>query len=322
MTTDAEHTIAVVFDRPGGAEVLRTATVPSGVPASGEARIAVVAAAVHPADVALRAGSRPIAGPGPFVAGMAVAGVVDRAGPDSAWRVGDRVMTMTLPSGPYGGGYRGAVVAPDDTLARVPGDIDLVQAATLPMNGHTALQAVRSLVLGAEDGDGDGDGDGATVLVTGAAGALGALVVPLLAESRARVVAVARAGDREEVLARGASVFVEAGDDPAARVLSAVGAPVDAAVDLAVLDDRILPAVREGGGIATLRGWDGGGRAHVRVHPVTVPQEWRHGPQLEQLAAPRYLTRPVRAFAPDAAGEAHRLVEAEGLRHGVVIRFG
>ncbi len=302
---------AVGFTAPGDADALRVVHVPVSDPGPAEVLVRVAAAAVHPSDIAVRAGAMPIAGPPPHVPGMAFAGVVERAGEGSRWHPGDRVMGMALPSSPYGGAYRERLVTADDTLGAVPGTVDLAVAATLPMNGHTAAQALRVLELPA----------GSTVVVTGAAGALGALFVPLAVEAGLRVIGVCSDTDRWDVLGRGASSVLTRGDDLPGRLLAHTGGQVDAVVDLAVTDGELLAAIRPGGVLVTVRGWRGPEDCPVRVAPVMVPAEWRSGSRLEQFTDPRYLTRPVERFAPEAAPDAHRLVAAGGLRAGVVIDF-
>lgn len=303
---------AVVFTASGDPDVLHVVRLPSPAPGPSEVRVRVSGAAVHPTDLFLRAGLRPLAGDGPHIPGMAFAGVVDAVGPGSRWRPGARVMGMALPSSPYGGAYRGSLIAPDDTIAAVADDVDLFAAATLPMNGHTALQALRKTGVAAGD----------TLAVTGAAGALGTLTASLAAEHGVRVVAVARADDRDHAIARGATWFVAGGDgDEAAKIVAAVGAPVDAAIDAAVLDARLLGAIRPGGVLATLRGWVPDTDTAVRVAPIRVPEEWHAGSSLTPLAHPRHLTRPVRLLRPSDAPQAHRMVERGGLRENVVLDF-
>lgn len=303
---------AVAFTEPGDADALHVVQVTVPDPGREEVLVRVTAAAVHPSDIAVRAGAMPIAGPPPHVPGMAFAGTVEQAGPGSRWRPGDRVMGMALPSSEYGGAYRERLVTADDTLAAVPTEVDLAAAATLPMNGHTATQALRVLQLPA----------GATVVVTGAAGALGALFVPLAAAAGLRVIGVCADADRWDVLGRGADAVLTRGDDLPARILAHHGGPVDAVVDLAVLDGALLEVIRPGGVLATFRGWRGPEDAPVRVVPVMVPAEWRSGRQLEVFTEPRFLTRPVERFAPEDAAAAHRRVAGGGLRAGVVIDFG
>src|SRR5690606_28213240 len=73
-----------------------------------------------------------------------------------------------------------------------------VAAATLPLNGLTAAQALDRLGLRA----------GETLLVTGAAGAVGGFAVQLAAARGIRVVAVAGAEDEPLVRELGAELFV------------------------------------------------------------------------------------------------------------------
>ncbi len=309
-STRTTATTAVAFLAPGGPEVLSVLELPLAEPGFAEARIRVAAAAVHPADLVLRAGLRPVEVGPPFVPGMAVAGVVATVGPGSRWSPGDRVMTMTLPSGPYRGGYRASVVAPDDTIALVPDDLSLEVAATLPMNGHTALQILDALSAG----------PGTTIAVTGASGALGSLVVPLAKARGARVIAAAREHDAERLAALDPDVVVAA-DDLVAGILAAEGGQVDAIADLAVLDARVLPAVRAGGRIASLRGWQGPDDGEVSVHAVAVPREWHRGDRLEEVVRISARNRPVEVFSPHEAARAHQLVQAGGLRRSLVLSF-
>lgn len=305
---------AVGFRRPGPPEVLEVLEVPRPDPGPDEVRVRVAAAAVHPADLAIRSGSYPVEVASPHVPGMAAAGTIDAVGDGSAWAVGDRVLTMALPSGPHGGAYVDHLVAPDDSLARVPGDVDLAVAATLPMNGHTALQALRLLALTPGD----------TLAVTGAAGALGAIVIPLAVADGLRVVADAAPDDADLVRSRGAEVVVPRGDDVATHIREATdGVGSDGLVDAAVLDDAIVPAVRDGGGIASLRGWTGPAGRGIRVHPVYVTEEHGNGAELDrlvQLVASGHLVPPeVARFGPDQAALAHHLAAGAGVRNGVVI---
>ncbi|PRI11184.1 quinone oxidoreductase family protein [Leucobacter massiliensis] len=306
---------AIVFDEPGGPEVFRVEQAPAPDPGPGEVRLRVAASGVHPTDLVSRSGARPLNGPGPHVIGMAVSGVVEQAGPGSTWRPGTRVIGMALPSSRYGGGYQSRLVAPDDTLAAVPDDLDLVTAAALPMNAHTAIQALREL----------GRGPRATLGVVGAAGALGTVLTSLAAARGMRVVALARAEDRERVLELGADACAAAADgagaDPAALLLDAAGGPLDAVADLAVLDGALLPAVADGGTLVTLRGWRGEEQDRVRIAPVAVPEEWHRGAQLAEALHGPHLRRPLRSFAPHEIAQAHRMLASGGLRENLVIVF-
>src|SRR3954471_22975992 len=100
----------------GGPEVLRVMELPDPVPAAGEVRIRVHAAAVNPTDTMLRSGvvrswlgSRPA----PYVPGMDAAGVVDAIGPDTdtSLRPGDPVIAIVRAYGQQGA-YAEFVVVP------------------------------------------------------------------------------------------------------------------------------------------------------------------------------------------------------------------
>jgi NADPH:quinone reductase len=315
MTTYPVQARAVVFDAPGGPDVLHVADVPVPEPGEAETRIQVAAAAVHPTDPARRAGAWPLTGDPPHVPGMAIAGVVEDVGPGSRWQAGDRVMAMMLPFSPYGGGYVAAVIAPDDTIARAPEGADLATAATLPMNGHTALQALRLIDLS----------PGETVAVTGAAGALGAIVIPLAVDAGLVVIADASPDDHDLVAALGPQIIVPRGDDVVQHIRAVRPDGVDGLIDAATLNERMVPAVRDGGVIASLRGWTAELPRGIRVHPVAVSDDWHRASQLDRLTAlieaGTLVPRQLRRFAPADAPTAHRLIEAGGVRTGIVIDF-
>jgi NADPH2:quinone reductase len=138
---------AVGFSEFGGPETLGLVSLPVPVPGPGEVRVRVAAAAVNPTDLAFRSGghrSMPDGMSPPYVPGMDLAGVVDVAGADAAgqWASGDRVMAAVSPWAPGGGAQAEFVVVAADALARVPGQISLEAAATLPMNALTVRAAL------------------------------------------------------------------------------------------------------------------------------------------------------------------------------------
>jgi NADPH:quinone reductase-like Zn-dependent oxidoreductase len=104
---------------------------------------------------------------------------------------------------------------------------------------------------------------------------------------------------------------------------------VDGLVDAALLEERVIGAVRDGGAIVTLRGFDGGGDDHDRrgitFHPVFVRNSAREHAKLDRLRAQAeagILTlRVARTFPASQAPEAHRLLEAGGVRGRIVLEF-
>jgi NADPH:quinone reductase len=301
----------------GGPDVLAMVELPEPEPSGGQVRIRVAAATVNPADTVLRTGRHgpPSDGPLPYVPGMELAGVVDAAGPGSRWSPGERVMAIVSPRSPGGGAQAELVVVPDDSVARVPDGVGLAAAATLPMNGLTARLALDLLALG----------PGQTLAVTGAAGAVGGYTIQLAVSDGLRVIADAAPADAELVRGLGAQVVVERGPGIAPAIRRAVPHGVDALVDAAVMGPPVLAAVRDGGQIAAVRPFRGETERSIAITLVLVAEYLHAGDKLAALAAlaaDGRLTLRVAAELPaEQAAQAHRLLEAGGVRGRLVLTF-
>ena len=302
----------------GGPEVLHLVELPEPHAGPGEIRVRVHAAAVNPTDTGLRAGSYGLRlgdRPPPYVPGMDAAGVVDEVGAGSRFGLGDRVMAIALPTGAHGGAYADELVVPDASAVPVPAGADFAAAATLPMNGLTAWLALDQLALPA----------GATIAVTGAAGAFGGYVVQLAKVRGLQVIADASEADEPLVRRLGADHVVRRGPDVADRVRELVPAGVDGLADGSVQNGEVAPAVRDGGDMAVVRGWDGDPGRGITVHRVRVFEaatDTAALDELRQLAETGALTlRVAQVLPPDRAPEAHRLLEAGGVRGRLVLDF-
>jgi NADPH:quinone reductase-like Zn-dependent oxidoreductase len=286
----------------------------------GELRVTVTAATVNATDTVLRAGLRAV-GDRPAgdvdVPGVDVAGVLAEIGEETttALAVGDHVMATVQPSVAHGG-YRQDVVLPARSVTRVPCGADDVAASTLPTNGLTARQALD--VLGLRPGE--------VLGVTGAAGAFGGFVIQLAKTEGLTVIADAAPHDQELVRQLGADIVVPRVDGVAERIREHFPDGVDGLADGAVLDAAALPAVRDGGVIATVRGYTGDGKRDLRVSPVwvrTYVQEVEKLDQLRALVEESAVTLRVAGTFPAAqAADAHRRLEAGGVRGRLVLTFG
>ena len=305
----------------GGPEVLHVVDLPDPEAGSGEVRIRVRAAAVNPTDTQLRSGQRAERlkdVPPPHVPGMDAAGVLEQGGEGASigLRLGERVMAVVLPLGPHGA-YAERVVVPASSVARSPVGASDAEAATLPMNGLTARLALDVLALR----------PGQTLAVTGAAGAVGGYVVQLGTAEGLTVLADAAPADESHVRALGAETVVPRGDGFAARVRTLVPAGVDGLVDAALLGARAVDAVRDAGRVVSLRGYDGGGQAHrgITFHPGYGRNYAHEREKLDQLRAQAedgtLALRVARTFPLEQASEAHRLLEAGGVRGRLVLEF-
>jgi NADPH:quinone reductase-like Zn-dependent oxidoreductase len=304
----------------GGPEALRVVDVPEVHAKSGEVRIAVKAATVNPTDTYTRNGSRDEmlrkSGPPPYISGMDLAGVVDEIGEgtETDLAVGDEVMAIVIPFGAHGA-YREQIVLPAESVVRAPAGSDLVHASTLPMNGLTARLGLDLMALPA----------GATIAVTGAAGAYGGYTVQLAKADGLRVIADASERDEELVRSLGADVVVRRGDDVAERIREHAPGGVDGLADGSVQGEMLVPAIADGGVMATVRGWQGPAERGIRVVPVWVRDYWKARDKLDRLRQQveegAITLRVAQTFPAAEAAEAHRILEAGGTRGRLVITF-
>jgi NADPH:quinone reductase-like Zn-dependent oxidoreductase len=308
---------AVGFWRFGGPEVLEVVDLPTLEPGPDEIRIRVMAASVNPSDLGMRAGAQAealAALPPPYVPGMELAGVVEAVGVNTEWNVADRVMAIVVPSRTGRGAQAEQVIVPADAAAPMPNeDTSFEDAATIPMNGLTARRALDMLALQ----------PGQTLVVTGAAGAVGGYVTELASDAGVRVIAVASPHDESLVRELGAQEFVDRSTDVVARVRE-LGA-ADAVVDAAVIGRAILPVLKDGGQLAAVRAFEGDAERGITIHRVRVSEYARNQDALRELstraANGKFRMRVARAVDPDHAADAHRELAAGGVRGRLVIVF-
>lgn len=307
---------AVGITHPGDVDVLAVVDGSVRAPGRDEVLIAVRAAGVNQADIGMRkTGGRELSPP--WTPGMEAAGVIEAVGPGvDRLPVGAEVMAVVNPFRPEGGAQAEKLVVPASSVVAIPGGVTLEQAATLPMNGLTAKLGLESLGLGA----------GMTLAVTGGAGQLAAFVIPMAKDLGLRVIADAMPADVALVRELGADDIVARGDDFGAAVRAVVPAGADGVFDTAAIHERAFPAVRDGGVVIDVTGW----QPDVAERDITVKRvfvfhafertEWLE--ELRELASRgRLQLRVAGEFAPEKAGEAHALVEAKGLRGRPVIVF-
>lgn len=280
-------------------------------PGSGQVRIRVAAAAVNPVDVQTRSGALTAGGllPKREVIGIGwdVSGTVDALGPEVAgFRRGDAVIGLSDRLALALKTQAEYVVLDADAVATVPTGTDLVAAATLPLGGLTAAQALD--IAAAEPGE--------TLLVTGAAGAVGGYTVQLAALAGVRVVAVAAADDEEMVRDLGAEFFVPRNADLPSAVRELVPGGVHTAVDAASVGMLALDTVRGGGSLVSVLG-----NAPTPLRGVRVSNVWirADGPRLAELAAAGLRPRVADILPLDRVAEAHCRLAAGGLRGRLVL---
>ncbi|MET8334494.1 zinc-binding dehydrogenase [Streptosporangium canum] len=145
------------------------------------------------------------------VHGYDASGIVSQAAADGS---GPTVGTRVVAFGTGAWAQRMAVDA--DSVAEVPAEVDLADAAALPMAGVTALRTLRAVPI-----------LGRRVLITGAAGGVGRFAVQLAALGGAHVIAsvgsAARGKGLAEIGAHEVVIGLEGVDRPVDLILDNVG---------------------------------------------------------------------------------------------------
>jgi NADPH:quinone reductase-like Zn-dependent oxidoreductase len=182
-------------------------------------------------------------------------------------------------------------------LAPLPADIDHTVAAALPISGLTAWQGLFDHARLTT---------GQTVLIHGAAGAVGSIAVQLARDVGARIIGTGRAADQDTALALGVDAFL----DLQADHLEDAG-EVDVVFDVIGGDilDRSTALVRAGGTLVSIaappkvRPEDGRAIFFVvepdRAQLTDLAQRLRDGRLKPIIGAVRTLPEAPAAFAPD-----------------------
>lgn len=222
-------------------------------PGPGEIVVAVRATAINRADLLQLRGAYPVPDGESSVPGLECSGVVQAVGDGvDRFDVGDRVMAL------LGGGGHGELVAvPAGQAMALPEAMSFEDGASLPESCLTAW--VNLVIEGAVQ-------PGETVLVTGANGGVGTVLVQVARELEARVLAVGRDLDRLAPLAElGADGLLILDDDLADNVRERTeGRGADLAIDLVGghIVPRLLAALRDQGRLV-LVGITAGARAEL-----------------------------------------------------------
>jgi NADPH:quinone reductase-like Zn-dependent oxidoreductase len=226
---------AVVIHETGDPDVLRYEETDRPEPGDGEVLIRVHAASVNPADWKDRRGLRER--PLPRVLGFEISGTVESSHADG-FAEGDEVFGMSA-----SGAYAEYSTASAAAIARKPAGLSHEEAATIPVAGGTAWQALL---------DQGGLHSGQTALVAGAAGGVGHFAVQFAKLAGARAIGTGSARNRDFVLGLGADEYVDYTEQDVGEAVSGV----DVAFDTVGGDTTasLLAAVREGGILVTIAG--------------------------------------------------------------------
>jgi len=312
----------VEITRPGGPEVLRTATRPVPQPKAGEVLIRVSAAGVNRPDCFQRAGSYAPPPGASDLPGLEVSGTVVKLGSGvTQWREGDQVCALVP-----GGGYAQYCVTPAGHCLPLPRGWTAVQAAGLPETCFTVwINVFERAHLS----------PGETLLVQGGSSGIGITAIQLGAALGHRVFATA--GNTEKCQAceaLGAQRAINYRTEDFVAVVQELtdGQGVDVILDMVGGDyvQRELSVLREDGRLSIIA-LLGGSKAQIDLNQVlrrrlTITASTLRPRSIEFksaiAAALREKVWPVieagkfkpvvfRTFALDQAADAHALMESD-----------
>ncbi|ANZ38898.1 oxidoreductase [Lentzea guizhouensis] len=304
----------------GPASTLLFEEVPDPTPGPGQVRLTVAAAGVHLVDTTIRKGAF---GPVdlPMTPGREVAGVVTSTGPEvsSEW-LGRRVVVHL---GMASGGYAELAVAAVESLHPLPDDVSFEAAVAMIGTGRTVVGVLGTAGLTADD----------VVLVTSAAGGMGALFVQEARNVGARVIGLASGAKLDHVVGNGADAAIDytrAGWSDGLKDITVVLDGVGGEVGTAALGTLGV------GGRAIIYGWASGKATDTSVdnlYPKSLTATVALGPGLMRrglrtleeesmagLASGRFVPLINPPFALRDAAKAHEALESRATVGKVVLK--
>ena len=283
--------------------------------ANDEVLIEIRAAGVGNWEEFVRTGQWDIGGTPPMALGVEAAGTITAIG-DSVedWEPGDEVLSHPLPLRDQGT-WAPLLIASATALARKPASLSWEAAAAFPVPALTATQVIDGALAVRPDD---------LVLVNGASGVTGTLLVGLAAERGAEVIATAGPASHERLRRLGAAHVLDY-HDPAwpeqARALghrSGVTAVANAAPNGSA---DAIGAVRDGGRLATITQDPPDEQRGIGISSVIVQPDGCALAELAELLAAGKLEVSVAATFPlEDAAAALAAATGGGAGGAVVLR--
>ena len=311
---------AIGIMRYGGPEVLEIIDVEEVNAGHEEIRIKNFASAVNPTDIVARSGmiakfrkDDPVF---PSVPGMDVAGIVDQIGEavSADIKIGDRVMGMVIPNGNHGA-YREQLILNQSAVVLAPKNSSHEEASTLPMNSLTARLSLDLLNLKS----------GQIIAVTGGPGAYGGYVIQLAKADG--LIVIADSSDRDESLLKdlGADIIISREKSFVDQIREHFPDGVDGLADGALLNEKAIDAVKDGGSFTSIRGFKGSPQRDIKFSSTWVTAyncNYEKLDKIRQQVEDGLVTlRVADTVDPENAAEAHKRLEGGGTRGRMVIKW-
>jgi NADPH:quinone reductase-like Zn-dependent oxidoreductase len=285
----------------GDVENLALADVPEPNVGPDDVKIQVYAASINPLDWKLLSGygrGTPLELQLPAILGRDASGVVLEVGDNvKSLRAGDRVLGFAFRT------FAEHVAAPVDAWAKLPRNLELTDAATLPMVALTGAQLADTVE----------PRPGLSVLITGAVGGVGRVAVFVAKTAGAIVWAGIRTGQKAAADALGADHVVAIEDDSGIAALPTFDAICDTVAGETIA--KLLPHLKMGGVLGSTLGEPPGATERgIRVTAIRTQRDPGRLSELAQAAAEKRLNMPVqRTFPLEKAADAFRLARQGGV---------
>ncbi len=251
------HAIEMHIPRNGPANVLTRIERDLPPPGPGEARVAIEACGVAYADIVMRRGMYRGAKP-PVTPGYDFVGRIEALGPDvRGFSVGQRVAAVTVT-----GSYANRRNVDARWLVSAPENVEASKVAAAILNGLTAWQMFHRIASPARD---------EWVLVHGAAGGVGSLLLDLSRLAGVYAIGTASAGKQAVVSSRGGIPIAYDTEDVVSRVREIVDGGVVAGFDHIGgkhFRQITMAALRQGGVGVLYGGYDA--TRNGRVNPLAI----------------------------------------------------
>ena len=311
---------AIGIMRYGGPEVLEIIDVEEVNAGHEEIRIKNFASTVNPTDIVARSGmiakfrkDDPVF---PSVPGMDVAGIVDQIGEavSADIKIGDRVMGMVIPNGNHGA-YREQLILNQSAVVLAPKNSSHEEASTLPMNSLTARLSLDLLNLKS----------GQIIAVTGGPGAYGGYVIQLAKADG--LIVIADSSDSDESLLKdlGADIIISREKSFVDQIREHFPDGVDGLADGALLNEKAIDAVKDGGSFTSIRGFKGSPQRDIKFSSTWVTAyncNYEKLDKIRQQVEDCLVTlRVADTVDPKNAAEAHKRLEGGGTRGRMVIKW-
>jgi NADPH:quinone reductase-like Zn-dependent oxidoreductase len=182
----------------GDSSVLKIANIDKPVPAAGQVLIKIAATTINPFDMKIRSGAMkqfiPVSFP--YVPGTDLSGTVEEAGKNvTRLKKGDQVFATT-----FGGTYAEYIALDEKNISLIPQNVTLNEATALvvPLNtAYSVLVEAANLQAGQK------------LLVHGASGAVGAVIVQMAKALGAYVIGTASGKGKDIIKSLGANEVID-----------------------------------------------------------------------------------------------------------------